>query len=293
MSTQLDSLTGIQDSLGYLAIIIAVVSGYWYINGQSAAQEKANADAVQAVTEAEVREEEEAEPLRNFTVAQLAKFNGQPDAVNNRANIEETPVYVSLNGIVFDVTKGSNFYGPGGPYELFAGRECGVALAKMSFDTTYLDDLAGCNNLNFGEKTELEGWIEKFQYYRGYPCLGRLVPASLIPSADRVVSKEELQKNDGNGEAPEGYGTPPIYLGAKGKVYDVSFGGTSFYGKDCPYNCFAGKDASRALAKMSFDVKNTENTSISDLDEKEMKILDDWVKTFESRKNYPCVGRLE
>jgi membrane-associated progesterone receptor component len=273
-----------------IVLIIACVCGYWYlnsqINGQIAAQEKANADAVQGGTEVEMKEEDEAEPLRNFTVAQLAEFNGQPAD-------KETAVYVSLNGIVFDVTKGRNFYGPGGPYELFAGHECGIALAKMSFDATYLDDLAGCNNLNFGEKNELDGWIEKFQYYRCYPVLGRLVPNSLIPSDDHVVSKEELQRNDGNGEAPEGYGTPPIYLGAKGKVYDVSFGGTSFYGKGCPYNCFAGKDASRALAKMSFDVKNTENPCISDLDEKEMKILNDWVKTFEDRKNYPCVGRLE
>lgn len=59
----------------------------------------------------------------------------------------------------------------GGPYEAFAGHECGVALAKMSFDKAYLDNLAGCKDLNYGEKTELEGWIEKFQVSGHLECL--------------------------------------------------------------------------------------------------------------------------
>ena len=45
---------------------------------------------------------------------------------------------------------------------------------------------------------------------------------------------------------------------------------------------------------MSFDPADTANpVSLEDLIEKEKKILDDWVKTFEDRKGYPCVGRLE
>jgi hypothetical protein len=38
----------------------------------------------------------------------------------------------------------------------------------MSFDKEHLDNLAGCKNLNYGEKTELEGWIEKFQVCRPF-----------------------------------------------------------------------------------------------------------------------------
>lgn len=92
---------------------------------------------------------------------------------------------------------------------------------------------------------------------------------------------------------PEGYATQSIYLGAGDKVYDVSFGGVDFYGPGCGYNRFAGKDASRALAKMSFEPADLENTSVDDLEEKQKKVLSDWIKTFEVRKGYPIVGKIK
>ena len=132
-------------------------------------------------------------------------------------------------------------------------------------------------------------------HYRPYPIKGRLVPDSkLKPLQDRVLTKEELAKHDGSAEEfPEGYATAPIYLGAGDKVYDVSFGGVGFYGPKGGYSVFAGKDASRALAKMSFDPADLENTSLDDLEDKQKKILDDWIKTFGEKKKYPVVGKLE
>jgi membrane-associated progesterone receptor component len=236
-------------------------------------------------------EEEPPDAPRNFTTKQLSYFDGTKDPKTD----EDKPVYLSVNGIVFDVSDGRNFYGPDGPYENFAGHECGIALAKMSFDKAHLDDLAGCKDLNFGEKTELEGWIEKFTYYRNYPVKGRLVPDDKLEALkDRFLPAEELAKYAGDAEEiPEGYATVPIYLGAGDKVYDVSFGGVEFYGPGCGYNRFAGRNASRALAKMSFAPEDLENTSVSDLEEKQKKVLADWVKTFEERKGYPVVGKLK
>lgn len=230
-------------------------------------------------------EEEEKEPLRNFTPEQLLYFDGRPDKDG-----EEKPIYLSVNGTVFDMSRegGRDFYGPGGPYEKFAGHECGVALAKMSFDEEHLDDLAGCSSLNFGEKTELENWIEKFQYYRNYPIVGRLVPA--LPEK-KEWTVEELSK--ANTQKPEGYATAPIYIAAKDMVFDMSFGGVTFYGKGGPYSKFAGKDVSRALAKMSLDEADLVNPDVSDLTEKEIKVLDDWVRKFEEAKAYPIVGKLK
>ena len=237
-------------------------------------------------------EEEEPDPPRNFTAEQLRHFDGTKDEKTG----EDKPVYLSVNGKVFDVTDGRDFYGPDGPYADFAGRECGVALAKMSFDKELLtDDLEGITNLSPSEKNELDGWIEKFTYYRPYPVKGRFVPdAKLIALKDRFLSKEELAKHDGSSEEiPEGYATAPIYLGAGDKVYDVSFGGVGFYGPKGGYNRFAGKDASRALAKMSFEPEDVENTSVDDLEEKNKKILADWIKTFGEKKKYPVVGKLK
>lgn len=236
-----------------------------------------------------LKDEDKPDPPRNFTSEQLKFYDGNMDENTQ----EPKPVYMAVNGIVFDVSNGRDFYGPGGAYELFAGHECGVALAKFSFDTTYLDDLKGCETLNFGEKEELNGWIDKFTHYRMYPVLGRLVPDDKLPDQNRVLSKEDIAPFNGSSDIPEGYASPPIYVGAGDKVFDMSFGGVLFYGPGCTYNRFAGKDASRALSKMSFDPADTENTDTSDLTEKELKILKDWINTFENRKKYPCVGRIE
>ena len=147
--------------------------------------------------------EEEPDPPRNFTVEQLRYFDGTKDEKSG----DDKPVYLSVNGTVFDVSDGRDFYGVNGPYANFAGHECGVALAKMSFDTEHLDDLEGCNNLSPSEKNELDGWIEKFTYYRPYPIKGRLVPDSVLkPLADRVLTREDLAKHDGSSEEiPQGF----------------------------------------------------------------------------------------
>ncbi|KAF9681333.1 hypothetical protein SADUNF_Sadunf06G0215100 [Salix dunnii] len=80
----------------------------------------------------------------------------------------------------------------------------------------------------------------------------------------------------------------PIYVAIKGRVFDVTTG-KSFYGPGGSYVMFAGKDASRALAKMS---KNDEDItcSLHGLTEKEIGVLDDWEKKFEAK--YPVVGRV-
>jgi membrane-associated progesterone receptor component len=274
----------------YFAIIVVIVLGYTYTSGSMVGDDKFKA--------AEPEEEEEPDPPRNFTLKQLAFFDGQKDAKSLVTDDNDfKPVYLSLNTTVFDCTDGRNFYGPGGPYELFSGHECGVALAKMSFDDTHLDDLDGISTLKFTEKNDLDGWIEKFTYYRNYPVKGKLVPEATLPAADKVWTKLELEKYNGvvaeGEEPPEGYATAPIYIGAGGKVYDVSFGGSSFYGPGGPYAKFSGRDASRALAKMSLDVKDLDNTDTSDLTDKEKKILSDWIKTFEEKKCYPVVGLLQ
>lgn len=87
-----------------------------------------------------------------------------------------------------------------------------------------------------------------------------------------------------NGSDP----TKPIYVAVKGRVFDVTTG-KSFYGPGGPYAMFAGKDASRALAKMS---KNDEDVlpSLDGLSEKEIGVLNDWEKKFEAK--YPVVGRV-
>jgi membrane-associated progesterone receptor component len=52
---------------------------------------------------------------------------------------------------------------------------------------------------------------------------------------------------------------------------------------------FAGKDASRALAKSSLKIEDC-NPEYEDLDDKEKKVLNDWYTFFSKR--YSIVGKV-
>ncbi|KAF9402477.1 hypothetical protein BGZ94_004899, partial [Podila epigama] len=60
----------------------------------------------------------------------------------------------------------------------------------------------------------------------------------------RIFTFAELAKHDGTDAAQ------PIYVAIKGSVFDVSTK-KEMYGPGAGYHVFAGKDASRALAKQS------------------------------------------
>jgi len=96
------------------------------------------------------------------------------------------------------------------------------------------------------------------------------------------ISEAQLSRYDGKN------GSLPILVAIRGKIYDVS-SGKSFYGPGGSYAMFSGKDASRALAKMS----TKEEDVVADIDgltEKEIGVLDDWDRKFAAK--YPVVGRV-
>lgn len=106
--------------------------------------------------------------FRTFTPVTLRPFDG-----NNGQ-----PVYLAVRGRVFDVSPGRNFYGPGGPYENFAGRDASRGLAFGSFDEDMLTvDLDGpldkLEDLETDQEEALQGWEERF--LEKYLVVGKLV----------------------------------------------------------------------------------------------------------------------
>lgn len=107
--------------------------------------------------------------FKTFTPATLSPYNGH----NN------TPVYIAIRGRVFDVTPGRNFYGPGGPYENFAGRDASRGLALGRFDEDVFagvgadGELDGLEDLGSEEVEVLRGWEERFG--EKYVVVGKLV----------------------------------------------------------------------------------------------------------------------
>lgn len=62
-----------------------------------------------------------------------------------------------------------------------------------------------------------------------------------------------------------------------------------FYGPQGPYSLFAGRDATRALALMSFDPIDLTG-DLDGLGPDELEVLQDWEDKFKER--YPTVGHL-
>ena len=228
---------------------------------------------------AAVQEDENEEPQRDFTLDQLREFTGGEG---------DKPIYVSLRGVVYDVSSAREFYGKGNSYHCFVGREASRAMAKLSFDEEVLSNTR-LDDLNAMELDILDNWIDKFKNYKCYPVRGRCT----APPAPRKFTLDEIAAFKGDNQTaavPAGRLHAPILLGINGKVLDVSYGGRENYGPGGPYCVLTGVDASRALAKMSFDPKDLASRELGDLSDLEKKALADWEARLS--KKYPVVGTI-
>lgn len=78
-----------------------------------------------------------------------------------------------MEGTIYDVSAAANFYGPGGPYAVFAGRECARALGMMKIDEDHCtDDMSGATEQQL--KT-LADWKSKFA--AKYRVVGKVIKA--------------------------------------------------------------------------------------------------------------------
>ncbi|CDS09531.1 hypothetical protein LRAMOSA10891 [Lichtheimia ramosa] len=105
--------------------------------------------------------------FKNYTPKELEPFNGTND----------TRVLMGVNGNVYDVTRGRNFYGPGGPYANFAGHDASRGLAKNSFDLDMITDpsqpIDKLEDLTPEEWDSLREWEQHFA--TKYLLVGKLV----------------------------------------------------------------------------------------------------------------------
>ncbi|XP_063635917.1 membrane-associated progesterone receptor component 1-like [Cydia splendana] len=118
---------------------------------------------------------------KDMTVAELRQYDGtQPDG----------RVLVAVNGWIFDVTRGRRFYGPGGPYATFGGKDASRGLATFSVtssDKEY-DDLSDLNSMEMESVKEWEA-----QFREKYDLVGRLLKPGEEPTN---YSDEEGDETD-------------------------------------------------------------------------------------------------
>ncbi|XP_015369784.1 PREDICTED: membrane-associated progesterone receptor component 2-like [Diuraphis noxia] len=138
---------------------------------------------------------------RDFTIQELREFDGTKG---------DGRILVAINGKVFDVTKGKHFYGPGGVYSTFGGRDASRGLATFSVSgKDEYDDLSDLNSLEIESMLEWENqFMEKYDY------VGRLLKPG--ESHSYYTDEEETPTNKLHLENPKQCETekPKNYAGS-------------------------------------------------------------------------------
>ncbi|WKX98869.1 hypothetical protein Q1695_014055 [Nippostrongylus brasiliensis] len=101
-------------------------------------------------------------PKQDMTLDELRKFDG----------VQDEHILFALNGTIYDVTRGSSFYGPGGPYGALAGRDATRALSTMNVKDVR-DEWDDHEGLTADEKETANEWEASFKYK--YPTVGKLI----------------------------------------------------------------------------------------------------------------------
>lgn len=123
---------------------------------------------------------------RLFSESLLARFDGK---------YEENPVYIAIDGDVYDVSSNRRVYGPGGSYAPMAGVDAARAFGTGCFKDHRTHDLRG---LSESELQGVEHWKKFFGEHKSYTKVGRVNHPPIDPASPLPVhcdpKKEAEQK---------------------------------------------------------------------------------------------------
>ncbi|KAG6375090.1 cytochrome b5 [Boletus reticuloceps] len=136
---------------------------------------------------------------RLFSESYLATFDGTDPS---------KPIYIAIDGDVFDVSSSRHTYGPGGSYYSMAGIDAARSFATGCFATHRTHDLRG---LTDQELKGIENWKRFFTDHKAYFKVGRVLhhpidPQSPIPEHCDPKKEEGAQPKKGSDDS----GKPPV-----------------------------------------------------------------------------------
>ncbi|XP_021864103.1 membrane steroid-binding protein 1-like [Spinacia oleracea] len=135
----------------FMIIVVLTIISYKIVSSMFVAVNDYKAvEKMKEIFEEDMRRE--AVELGQLTEEQLREYDG-PDP--------KKPLLMAMKGNIYDVSRGRIFYGPGGSYAMFDGRDATRALALMSFDPQ--DLTANTDGLSESELDVLQNWELKFQ----------------------------------------------------------------------------------------------------------------------------------
>lgn len=88
---------------------------------------------------------------RDYTREELKQFDGRDPT---------KAIMLAIKGKIFDVSRGASFYGPGGAYNVFAGKDASRAFAKSDTDPAVANN-PDISDLTESERATLEEWYDR------------------------------------------------------------------------------------------------------------------------------------
>ncbi|XP_054727284.1 membrane-associated progesterone receptor component 1 [Anastrepha obliqua] len=101
---------------------------------------------------------------RDFSIQELRAYDG---------NGPDGRILIAVNGSVYDATKAKRFYGPGGPYASFAGRDASRNLATFNVEPNNKEEYDDLSDLNAMEMDSVREW--EMQFKEKYDLVGKLL----------------------------------------------------------------------------------------------------------------------
>ncbi|KAJ3174049.1 hypothetical protein HDU88_000016 [Geranomyces variabilis] len=106
-----------------------------------------------------------------LTPEELKAFDG---------SVPGRPIYIAINGEVYDVSVSPQYYGKDGSYNFFAGKDAARAYITGCFQTDLTHDLRG---LNDAQIRSLQTWSDFYSKSDKYFRVGRVVHEPIDPDS--------------------------------------------------------------------------------------------------------------